>query len=1198
MVKGLKFSLSKKAFAAVFLILLPIIVTFIYSYSKNERRLKEHLLEDLTIISEVFEAQVYQFMEMSRRRTVDFSSDGLVKQGLIKHRRGESWPADALSQHLIKNKLPLDKYIHDIYIIDIKGRVLASSDPASVGMDFSGKNFFVNGLKGDAYSEISRGNQVYPEIAIASLVSDEGAAVGMVVCFIRVSELDKILNGEFARELGAISWAKGRRHTFEAYLVNKDRLMITGSKFIKDSILKQAVNTEPVRQCLDHKKELTGFYTDYRGVPVAGSSMCLPSLGWTLLVEIDSEEALATVTQMRNDALITGFIVAGLIGLLFAFFYKTIVLQLRRLSQAAGLIAAGTYDVNIPVGTNDEIGGLSESFNKMVSDIRTRDTALRQSEEKYRSLISNIPDVTWIATEDGKTVFVSDNVADVTGYAGEEVKDLAALRSELAHRDDAATVLKAFKGLFSEASAFDVEYRLRTKDDRWLWVRDRATSTYVKDGVKYADGMFTDITKRKTAEEALKDSEHRLREAQHVAMLGSWDWDIPNDRLFWSEEIYNIFGISPEKLDATYELFIKCVHEDDREFVERSVFDALYNGKKYAIDHRIVRPGGEERIVHEQAEVKFSPDGKPVRMLGTVQDLTENKRIEFELKKLSAAIENSVNIVFITDAKGTIEYVNPTFEQATGYTKAEAIGQNPRILSSGELANEKYEELWKTILSGKTWRSVLKNKKKTGGFYWANSVISPIRNERAEITHFLAVQEDITEKMISEERIKYLAQYDELTGLINRTHFIELLDEWIALAQVNRSSGAMLLLDMDQFKFLNDTYGHGTGDEFLRRAGNLFNSTLEDVYSRGRKDGYSLISRLSGDEFAIFISGVDESEAFGIAEKMRRSMEGFRFAEFLSTSTVSIGIVLYPVHGLNTRELFTRADAAMYRAKELGRNKCHLYRPEDQDLEKMHSRLSWREKILKALKEDRFEPWFQPILNLKDDRIHHYEVLARLRAEDGKILLPGAFIDIAERFSLIGAIDRTITGKAIEMQAKTMREGRRYTFGMNLSGKDLGDEELLSFLRARIEQTGADPGCLLFEITETAAIGDLGRAIKFVKELKQIGCKFALDDFGVGFTSFNYLKELNVDFIKIDGSFIRKIHESPNDQVFVKAITDVARGLKIKSIAEFVETEETLEILKSFGVDYAQGYLIGKPSPTLAHESLHSPEVKQSAPKV
>ncbi|MBI5875634.1 MAG: EAL domain-containing protein, partial [Deltaproteobacteria bacterium] len=545
-----------------------------------------------------------------------------------------------------------------------------------------------------------------------------------------------------------------------------------------------------------------------------------------------------------------------------------------------------------------------------------------------------------------------------------------------------------------------------------------------------------------------------------------------------------------------------------------------------------------------------------------------------ELKKLAFALEQSINIVFLTDIKGNIEYVNPMFEQITGWSKQEAIGQNPRILASGETTRAQYEELWNTILAGKTYRYTFKNKKKNGQYYWATAQIAPIKDERGEVIQFLAMQEDITEKKKAEERAEYLAHYDEMTGLYNRVRFMELMDKWIQAAQGSGKVSALLLIDIDEFKSINEIYGHNIGDEFLRHAAGLLKNSMEDVHRE------SVLAHLGGDEFAVFITDVNEKDAMDIAEVMRKRIEGLYFTPLTTRFTASIGIALYPEHGAAVRELLSRADIAMYRAKASGRNRCHLYQPEDHDLEKIHSRLKEKELIQNALNQDRFLPWFQPILDLKDNKIHHCEALARMRGEDGAILLPGAFIDTAEIFGLIGAIDRVIIEKTMRLQAAMSRQGSSMSFGMNLSGKDLGDEDILSFLRDKIIETGADPAHLMFEITETAAIHDMDKAVKFIKALKAIGCHFSLDDFGVGFTSFIYLREMGVDYIKIDGSFIKRLHEdNNNDKLFVKAIVDVAKGMGIKTVAEFVENEEIIKLLKKIGVDYAQGYAIGKPAP-------------------
>ncbi|MBI4745410.1 MAG: EAL domain-containing protein [Deltaproteobacteria bacterium] len=576
-----------------------------------------------------------------------------------------------------------------------------------------------------------------------------------------------------------------------------------------------------------------------------------------------------------------------------------------------------------------------------------------------------------------------------------------------------------------------------------------------------------------------------------------------------------------------------------------------------------------------------------------------------ELKKLAFALEQSINIVFLTDIKGNIEYVNPMFEQITGWSKEEAVGQNPRILASGETTKAEYEKLWNTILAGKTFRYTFKNKKKNGQYYWATAQIAPIKDERGEIVQFLAIQEDITEKKKAEDRAEYLAAYDELTGLYNRVRFMELMDKWIQAAQnppTHPSDGfpapffkggikgfpplskggftaALLLIDIDEFKTINEIYGHNIGDQFLRHTAGLLKNSVEDVHRE------SVLAHLGGDEFAVFIPDINKNDALDVAEVMRKRIEGLYFTPFTTRFTASIGIALYPEHGAAVSELLSRADIAMYRAKASGRNRCHLYHPEDHDLEKIHSRIKEKERIQNALNQDHFLPWFQPILDLKDNKIHHCEALARMRGGDGAILLPGAFIDTAEIFGLVGAIDRVIIEKVIKLHAEIHRQGKEISFSINLSGKDLEDNELLAFLKSVILKQNVDPDHLIFEITETATVRDIDKAVKFINALKSIGCHFSLDDFGVGFTSFIYLREMGVDYIKIDGSFIKRLHEDNYDRLFVKAIVDVAKGMGIKTVAEFVENEEIIKVLKKIGVDYAQGYAIGKPAPWKEIES-------------
>lgn len=598
-----------------------------------------------------------------------------------------------------------------------------------------------------------------------------------------------------------------------------------------------------------------------------------------------------------------------------------------------------------------------------------------------------------------------------------------------------------------------------------------------------------------------------------------------------------------------------------------------------------------DRILSEMSSLKSELDSLIERSSQEIneansrllEEMEERKKAEFELKKLGAALDHSTSIVFISGRRGRMEYANRSFELSTGFSKAEAIGRTPdELFSIGSAGGHRHS--WEEMLSRDGWQGTLKNFKKDGTPFWCRGVVSPIKEDTGEITHYLAVFEDVTEKKASCERIDYLANHDAVTGLLNRAYFIESLAEWI---EGNPGPGALFLLDIDQFKFISDSYGHGMGDEFLMRIARLIQFNMRHIIPRYvGVSGECMIARLSGDEFAIF-APVGRVEAVQIAEHIRKGLECFYQADFPCHLTASIGVALFPEHGETTSELLTRADAAMYRAKEQGRNRFHFYSPEEREIEQMHMRLKCKEGILDALAGDRFEPWFQPIMRLSDGSVSHYEVLARMKEEDGRIILPGPFIEIAERFGLVGAISRVIIGKALDLQASLRKAGREAVFCMNVSGKELGDREFLYFLKGRIFELGIDPRNVVFEVTETASIYDLDRAISFITGLREIGCRISLDDFGIGFTSFLYLREMQVDYIKIAGSFIKGIEKNQNDQLFVKAITDVARGMEIETIAEFVETSATLGVLGKYGIDYAQGYIVGRPAPTPEFHGSH-----------
>ncbi len=379
-------------------------------------------------------------------------------------------------------------------------------------------------------------------------------------------------------------------------------------------------------------------------------------------------------------------------------------------------------------------------------------------------------------------------------------------------------------------------------------------------------------------------------------------------------------------------------------------------------------------------------------------------------------------------------------------------------------------------------------------------------------------------------------------------------------------------MDLDHFKYLNDTASHQAGDLYLASLA----CSLKKCLRAG-----DVLARVGGDEFAALLPGAGTREAQSIA---RRILERVRQAHITVAGeavhlTASIGIALFPRHGRRPGELLSRADVAMYQAKEQGGNQVCLYEPAGDPHTRMLSQLSWVTRIREALAQERFVLYLQPILDLRQDRVTRYEVLVRMRGTDGSLVPPGTFLAAAEQFGLIREIDRWVVRRAIRLIAEQREEGRDLCLEVNLSGKAVSDQELLQIVRKELSTTGVDPSLLIFEITETAAVASIEAAKTFISVLRSLGCRFGLDDFGVGFSSFNYLKRLPVDYLKIDGSFVRNLSHDEGDRHLVRAIVQVAQGLGKETVAEFVEDEETLRLLKELGVDYAQGCLIGLPCP-------------------
>ena len=454
----------------------------------------------------------------------------------------------------------------------------------------------------------------------------------------------------------------------------------------------------------------------------------------------------------------------------------------------------------------------------------------------------------------------------------------------------------------------------------------------------------------------------------------------------------------------------------------------------------------------------------------------------------------------------------------------------------------------------------------------------PVRDTEFRFMGRLWVYEDITKARQSAEQLIYLAERDFLTGLFNRRRFQEELARFVADADRRKSGGALLFFDLDEFKYINDTFGHGTGDAMLIRIAGEVGKLVR---------GNEIFSRLGGDEFAILVYDAARSEVEMLAERIVRAVAQIPFrvdAQNLRL-TASVGIALYPEHASNGEELVGHADAAMYQAKGAGKNAWRVYRSDIDPSLAMVTRLTWNDRIAKALEEDRLVLHFQGVFHTETQTLSHLEALVRMLDDESPsgFIMPGHFISYAEKSGKILDIDRWVLRKSIALLAKSPGMP---SLAVNISGRSFDEPSLPQYIAELFQEMEVDPSRLMVELTETSAVTDLHDAQRFIEALRRTGCTVCLDDFGTGFSSFAYLKHLNADILKIDGLFIRDLPNNRDNQIFVKAIVDVAKGLRKTTVAEFVEDGETLEMLRRFGVDMVQGYHLDMPR--AAHQAIQA----------